>query len=385
MNVRLFLPLLIISVISCLVVSGQKSYHLTIKSNNGIKFSQFKIYVDDGRSQKLIEVKDTQSLKVTVTGTFYSKYAMVKLTCPKPGILVDYFENRFFVKEKPAEIILKKEKEGQSPLGNYSLINAFDFKTEKDKMAEYSAKEESHRSSFVLQHDKEINDGSDSAVQNEYFKLSDLVLKKDFDYVLKNGDSYYAFVYFRRNLVNLLPPDSMLQVFNKTFPAKFKNSEEGKTLQKYWAGKIAVKLNNMPPNFSAQDINGTKVSLYSFRNKKFVLLTFWATWCGPCITEMPQIKALHDKYLQRLEIISVAYPSNYNSYLKAVKVNGMNWVNIYGNAMLINDYGGQSGIPRIYLIDKTGKIIYDKSTEENGDKDLRSLYTKLNDLILQKK
>ena len=63
----------------------------------------------------------------------------------------------------------------------------------------------------------------------------------------------------------------------------------------------------------------------------------------------------------------------------------MNWVNIYGNAMLINDYGGQSGIPRIYLIDKTGKIIYDKSTEENGDKDLRSLYTKLNDLILQKK
>jgi len=385
MNVRLFLPLLIISVISCLVVSGQKSYHVTIKSNNGIKFSQFKIYVDDGRSQKLIEVKDTQSLKVTVTGTFYSKYAMVKLTCPKPGILVDYFENRFFVKEKPAEIILKKEKEGQSPLGNYSLINAFDFKTEKDKMAEYSAKEESHRSSFVLQHDKEINDGSDSAVQNEYFKLSDLVLKKDFDYVLKNGDSYYAFVYFRRNLVNLLPPDSMLQVFNKTFPAKFKNSEEGKTLQKYWAGKIAVKLNNMPPNFSAQDINGTKVSLYSFRNKKFVLLTFWATWCGPCITEMPQIKALHDKYLQRLEIISVAYPSNYNSYLKAVKVNGMNWVNIYGNAMLINDYGGQSGIPRIYLIDKTGKIIYDKSTEENGDKDLRSLYTKLNDLILQKK
>ena len=252
-------------------------------------------------------------------------------------------------------------------------------------MTEYSAKEESSMSSFVLQHDKEIYYGSDTAIQNEYFKLLNLVLKKDFDYVQKNGDSYYAFVYFRRNLLNILPPDSMLQVFNKTFPAKFKNSEEGKTMQKYWAGKIAVKLNNMPPNFSAQDINGDKVSLYSFRNKKFVLLTFWATWCGPCIAEMPRIKALHDKYLQGLEIISVALPFNYNSYLKAVKDNGMNWVNIYDDAMLINDYGGQSGIPRIYLIDKTGKIIYDNSTEENRDSYLMSLETKLNDLILQAK
>ena len=57
MNIRLFLPLLIISVISGLVVSGQKQYHVTIKLNNGIKFSQLKIYVDDGKSQKKIEVQ----------------------------------------------------------------------------------------------------------------------------------------------------------------------------------------------------------------------------------------------------------------------------------------------------------------------------------------
>jgi thiol-disulfide isomerase/thioredoxin len=381
MNVKLFFPLLIISVLSCLVVSGHKSYNVTIKLNKRISFSLFKIFVDDGKSQKRIEIKDTQNLILTIKGDYYSRYAIIKLTYPKPGMLVEYFENRFFVAEKAAIIILKNDDTGKSPFENYALSNALDLKKDKESMAGYNAREESIRTSFVLQHDKEIYYGSDTAIQNEYFRLNDVVQKRDFDYVLKNGNSYYAFVYFRRNLLNVLPPDSMLHIFNKTFPDKFKNSEEGNTVKKYLEGKLAVRVNNIAPNFTTQDINGNQVSLQSFRNKKYVLLSFWATWCGPCIAEIPKIRSLHSQYPHDLEIISIAKSSNYTDYLKAVKDNSMNWVNIYNDETLINDYGGIPGIPRIYLIDKNGKIIYDNNVEENGDNDLKNLEIKLSDLI----
>ncbi|WP_301929632.1 TlpA disulfide reductase family protein [Ferruginibacter sp.] len=308
---------------------------------------------------------------------------MIKLTYPEPGLLVEYFENRFFVTEKAAVIILNKGDAGKSPFQNYNLINAFDFKKEKDRMLAYSAREESNRRSFVLQHDKEIYHGSDTAAQNENARLGLLILKKNFDYVLKNGNSYYAFVYFRRNLLNLQSPDSILLIFNSTFPDKFKNSEEGRFLKKHLAGKLTVKVNNMAPDFNAKDIDGNKVSLYSFRGKKLVLLTFWATWCGPCITEMPEIRALHDKYSKSLEVISIAYSSQYTTYLKAVKDNNMHWINIYDDATLINDYGGLTAIPRIYLIDKNGKIIYDNRVGEKGDSDLSKLETKLGNLLLE--
>ncbi|MDN3657227.1 thioredoxin-like domain-containing protein [Ferruginibacter paludis] len=98
---------------------------------------------------------------------------------------------------------------------------------------------------------------------------------------------------------------------------------------------------------------------------------------------MPKIKALHSRYPNSLEIISVAYSSNYAAYHKAIKDNSMNWVNIYGDSTLINDYGGRTGIPRIYLIDKSGKIIYDNTAEEHGDSDLKNLELKVSNLLSQ--
>ncbi|MDN3657228.1 redoxin domain-containing protein [Ferruginibacter paludis] len=278
MNVKIFFPLLILFVLSSLVVWGHKSYHVTIKLNKQISFSQLEVYVDDGKAQKRIEIKDSQNLVFTIKGDYYSYYAIIKLKYPIAGMMTEYFENRFFVREKAAVITFKKVDDGISPFENYSLINAVDLKKEKDGMAANSAIEINNRRSFQLQHDKEIYYGTDTAIQKEYFRLHNLVLKKDFDYTLSNGNSYYAFVNFRRNFLNLLSPDSTLRIFNKTFPEKFKNSEEGNTIKKYLQGKLTVKVNNIAPDFTTKDINGDKISLYSFRNKKYVLLTFWATW-----------------------------------------------------------------------------------------------------------
>lgn len=358
-----------------------KIYNVTIKLNKAIDFSYLKIYVDNGQSQKQIEIKDTKNLNILLKGEYYAQYAMIKLTYPKQSSLVNYFENRFFVTQKPAVIILNVGEVDKSPFEDYKLINAVDLKIEKESMNEYVSTEQNMVKSFLLQHDKEVYYGTDTSSQKEYFRLNRKVEEKCFDYVQKNGSSYYAFVYFRRNLLNLIPPDSTLIIFDQIFPSKFKDSEEGNFIKRYLKGKLAVKLNNFAPDFIARDINGRTISLSSFRNKKYVLITFWATWCGPCIAEIPKIKSIYEKYPNDLEIISIAYSSNETAYLKAVKDNKMNWVNIYDNTKLINDYGGLKNIPRNYLIDMTGKIIYDNSVEENGDVGLINLGSKLNDLL----
>ena len=73
MKLKLFFPILVITLLSWSLAYATKSYTVTIKLQEKIHFDQFKIYVDDGISQKLIEIKDAQSLKITIKGNYYSQ------------------------------------------------------------------------------------------------------------------------------------------------------------------------------------------------------------------------------------------------------------------------------------------------------------------------
>jgi thioredoxin-related protein len=78
------------------------------------------------------------------------------------------------------------------------------------------------------------------------------------------------------------------------------------------------------------------------------------------VKELPALKELNDEYKSKdLQIISVAYPSQkYSDYPAAIKKYHMDWINIYNDGDLINKYGNRA-TPRICLIDKNGKYIYD--------------------------
>lgn len=76
---------------------------------------------------------------------------------------------------------------------------------------------------------------------------------------------------------------------------------------------------------------------------------------------MPALKEIYNDYSKKgLAVISIAYPSTYEAFEKDIKKHQMNWINIYNDLDFINSYGGNQAIPRVYLIDKTGKIIYDR-------------------------
>ncbi|MVM41079.1 redoxin domain-containing protein [Spirosoma sp. HMF3257] len=103
----------------------------------------------------------------------------------------------------------------------------------------------------------------------------------------------------------------------------------------YWAKKAETRMyaiRNKPrigkklPAFSLTDVTGKSISLESFKGK-YLLIDFWGTWCIPCIETIPELKAVHTKYGNRLAILSIAMerPADREKWVKAIHKYGMTW------------------------------------------------------------
>ena len=110
-------------------------------------------------------------------------------------------------------------------------------------------------------------------------------------------------------------------------------------------------------NFS----NTAKLSDYVSKNK-VVLLDFWASWCTPCINEIPNLKAAYKKFKSMgFEIVSVSVDEESEDWIQAVKENGLTWVQLWNGDEDIENSPAMdyviSAIPSTFLIDADGTII----------------------------
>lgn len=116
------------------------------------------------------------------------------------------------------------------------------------------------------------------------------------------------------------------------------------------------------PKFSYQDINGKKVSLDDFKGK-LVYIDVWATWCGPCIQEIPALKKLKEDYKgKNVEIISISIDveKDFEKWKKMVADEQLKGVQLFADkdwkSEFIKAYGIDA-IPRFILIDQNGNIL----------------------------
>ncbi len=112
------------------------------------------------------------------------------------------------------------------------------------------------------------------------------------------------------------------------------------------------------PDFALPAIQDQKmVDINKFRGQA-VLINFWATWCGPCVQEIPSLISLQNEFgPQGLAVIGVSMDQNGESSVqKLIEKTGINYPVVMGDAKISRDFGGIFGIPASFLVDQSGAV-----------------------------
>ena len=113
---------------------------------------------------------------------------------------------------------------------------------------------------------------------------------------------------------------------------------------------------DLAPDFVAEDISGNKTALSDFKNKKPVLLVFWATWCGYCAKELPNLKGFAQDHQKEIQVIAVSSGESKETIKKYIQEKDINFLMLLDeNRKIWNQYLVR-GTPSHFLIDSSGKI-----------------------------
>jgi thiol-disulfide isomerase/thioredoxin len=123
-----------------------------------------------------------------------------------------------------------------------------------------------------------------------------------------------------------------------------------------------LAVGDVAPAFDVPSLDASRqIKLEDFRGK-YVLVDFWATWCGPCVAEIPHLKEAHEAFANddRVVFVSLSLDNKADTALKFVEKQQMTWpqgfLGEWSKATLPNDYGVR-GIPSVWLIGPDGKIV----------------------------
>ena len=136
--------------------------------------------------------------------------------------------------------------------------------------------------------------------------------------------------------------------------AQIEKGEESKKVQR------ALAVGSKFPGFTEKDVDGQPLSIAQYKGK-VVLVDFWATWCGPCVAELPNVLATYEKHHKGgFDIVGISLDSSEAKLRAFTKDKNMPWQQYFDGKGWQSKLGGQYGvnsIPATYLLDGTGTII----------------------------
>lgn len=181
-------------------------------------------------------------------------------------------------------------------------------------------------------------------------------------YIRKNPGSYASLIALRDYMPTAFPdPDKLEPLFELLSP-RVRETPGGKEFMNMLNTIRLVKVGTRAPDFIEKDVTGKPVGLSQYRGK-YVLLDFWASWCGPCRQDNPTLVKLYNRFKDKNFIIvgvSLDKPDGKAAWLKAIKDDQLAWPQVSdlkGWASGVPKLYGVRAIPQNFIIDPEGKIV----------------------------
>ena len=180
-----------------------------------------------------------------------------------------------------------------------------------------------------------------------------------------------ASVYLLRRYASSLEP-AQLRQFLETYPQK--DNKELKPVLTMLQGEARKEVGALVTELYMKDLDDKEVRLTDWVGQgKYVLVDFWASWCGPCLREMPNVKAAYEKFHEKgFEIVGVSFDSKKEAWAKCVAEQQMPWPqmsDLKGWKSAASDIYNIKAIPSTLLFDPQGRVVaYDLRGEALTEK-----------------
>lgn len=204
------------------------------------------------------------------------------------------------------------------------------------------------------------NELEEESGAEEYDAIIDTIKEKGLEYTKSNiGNEVGEFFLF--SFMQLFEPADVLALLSETRP-KLRNSQTGTEMKAYFEKKAKTGKGHMFMDFKLLTPDGQPMALSDYAGKgKVVLVDFWASWCGPCIKEMPNVIKAYNEYKDKgFEIVGVSFDTNADAWKGALSRLNMTWPqmsDLKGWESQAGQLYGITSIPFTMLLDKDGKII----------------------------
>lgn len=194
--------------------------------------------------------------------------------------------------------------------------------------------------------------------ENDYHKIMRIAEEKEKALTLAHSDSYVTAYMLAGKMASL--PLEQIEENYALLGENARSSEPGQKIAQRIEKLKTVSIGKTAPNFQQNTPEGKPLSLHSIKSK-VKIIDFWASWCGPCRLENPNIKAIYkDFHSKGLEILSVSLDSDKEAWLKAIKEDQLPWHHVSDLKGWYNEAARLyvvNAVPHLIVVDEDNIII----------------------------